>query len=332
MTTPSTALLDLQQAGKTYRRAGQSIRALDDFSLRVQAGEIVGLLGPNGSGKTTLVKLVTGLCGADQGQLRWRGGDALPAGQAGPHLREIGVILEGRGAAYERLSTLENARYFCGLREARFDRAHFDQLAALLEIPDVRAPVRQFSTGNKLRAALLGALIHKPALALLDEPTLGLDLLGVERLQALVRHGAQQGMAFVLSSHDLHFIERLCGRIVCIAQGRKVFDGPRQSFVQLEHHYQLRLQPPAGEAPPALPLALAGLRWQAPDTTGHGDGSWTLPLRSHAETCLLLTAWQHELPRCRGLELRRVDLRDHYLGLVGADASRAEPQLEGEAA
>lgn len=317
-TSAPEALLQLRQASKTYRRGEHQVAALQDFSLQLRPGEMVGLLGPNGSGKTTLIKLLTGLCKADGGQMAWRQGPWMAAGEPGRHLREIGALLEGRGAAYERLSTLENARYFCGLREARFDPAHFKTLADLLDLPDVRAPLRQLSTGNKLRAALLGALIHKPTLALLDEPTLGLDLEGVERLQALLRHGTAQGMSFLLSSHDLHFIERLCGRIVCIRQGQKVFDGPRQRFVQQEHHYQLRLQ--AGSAGlPALPAWLSGRQWQT-DAEGIGQ----LPLRDHAEACALLDAWRAELPACKAIDLRPIDLREHYLRLLESVPQRLD--------
>ena len=98
-------------------------------------------------------------------------------------------------------------------------------MARLLGLVDLDTPIRQLSTGNKLRAALIGALIHRPALVLLDEPTLGLDLEGVERLHELVHQGAAEGQTFLIGSHDLNFIERLCPRIVCIHGGRKRFDG-----------------------------------------------------------------------------------------------------------
>ena len=302
-------LLRLQQASKCYRRNAQTIQALQNFDLEVTPGEIVGLLGPNGSGKTTLIKLITGLCGADTGSLRWRDQPAQPAGQPGPHLREMGVLLEGRGAVYERLSTWENARYYCALREARFDADEFGRLAELLSVPDIRAPVRQLSTGNKLRAALLGALIHRPALVLLDEPTLGLDLEGVERLQAVLRQGAAQGQAFILSSHDLHFIERLCPRIVCILAGEKRFDGLRSDFVQQKYVYRLIVQAASVELP--VPPAWLLDRCWASQGNQH-----VLDLRDHAEACQLLAEWQPLLPHFDSLELRRVELRDHYLQML----------------
>ena len=322
-------LLQLDDAAKTYRRAGTTVQALQGFSLQIQAGDILGLLGPNGSGKTTAVKLLTGLCGADGGQLHWRG-RPVPLGHHAPHLREFGVLLEGRGACYERLSTLENARYFCALREAAFDRAHFDALAKLLDIADVHAPLRQLSTGHKLRASLLGTLVHRPALALLDEPTLGLDLFGVERLQALVRHTAAQGTALLLGSHDLAFIEKLSQRIVCLRAGHKVFDGSQAEFLRLDHEYLLLLEADPAlhtHEPPALPEALMTPLAQPLALTLHGwqpqpdspPGHWQLPLRDHAQACAVLAALQPVLPAQRGLQLRRVALRDKYISLVGGN-------------
>lgn len=300
-----TPLLQLTQAGKQYRQGGRTVQALQDFDLALQPGEIVGLLGPNGSGKTTLVKLLTGLCGADHGQLRWRGGPPRPAGQGGAHLREIGVLLEGRGAAYERLSTLENARYFCELRESRFDPARFHHMAETLGLADVRAPIRLLSTGNKLRAALIGALIHRPALALLDEPTLGLDLEGVERLHELVRQGQREGQTFLISSHDLHFVERLCPRIVCIQQGRKRFDGPREAFTHVAHPYRLVVRH-AAPCPP-VPETLAGRAWE------RQEADWVLALSDPAEVMQVMQRWHDWLASSEQLQLRRVDLREHYL-------------------
>jgi ABC-type multidrug transport system ATPase subunit len=306
-------LLQLQQARKTYVRAGSTIAALQGFTLQLVPGEVVGLLGPNGSGKTTLVKVITGLCDADSGELRWRDQPAQAAGRPGPHLADLGVLIEGRGAAYERLTALENARYFCGLRERPFDRRHFDALALLLDLPDVHAPVRQLSTGNKLRAGLLCTLIHRPALVLLDEPTLGLDLQGVERLQSLVQHAAGQGTSFLIGSHDLHFIERLCGRIVCIHAGHKRFDGSHQAFIHQSHPYQLRLQL-GPHAPPPLDGSVADAPWQ------QHDGVALLPLRDHAQACAVLQALQADLPRYAGMELRRIELREHYLRILQAQS------------
>jgi ABC-2 type transport system ATP-binding protein len=306
-------LLELRGASKSYRRAGAVVTALHALDLALQPGERVGLLGPNGSGKTTAVKLISGLCSADAGTLHWRG-RAHPLGEHAQLLRELGVLLEGRGAGYERLSTVDNARYFCVLRESRFDRDHFDALARLLEIPDVHAPLRQLSTGNKLRASLLVTLIHRPALLLLDEPTLGLDLFGVDRLEDLIRRTTEQGTAVVLGSHDLHFIERLSQRIVCLRLGHKVYDGATTDFLRIDHEVVLLLDT-GGAPPPVLPPALGLPAWQL--LAEDGGSFWQLHLRDHAQVCAVLAALQPVLADQQGLQLRQVSLRDKYLQLVG---------------
>ena len=311
-------LMQLSAAAKCYQRGGSAVQALQDFELCLQTAEVIGLLGPNGSGKTTLVKILTGLCGADQGELRWRDGPALAAGLPGPHLREIGVLLEGRGAAYERLTALENARYFCELREQRFSPEYFRHLARLLGLADVDTPIRQLSTGNKLRAALIGALIHRPALVLLDEPTLGLDLEGVERLHALVHQGASAGQTFLIGSHDLHFIERLCPRIVSIHRGHKRFDGPRETFLHQEFRYRLQVCSDSPCPPP--PDWLNGRPWQ--QQAGH----WVLPLRDPAEAARLMAEWAPWLGACSSLQLRAIELREHYLEQLGLSASEGGPE------
>jgi ABC-type multidrug transport system ATPase subunit len=317
MNSPGTTgknLLSLSGVSKTYQRAGRAVAALRDFSVDIDAGEIVGLLGPNGAGKTTFVKLVTGISAADHGSLSWRRAVMAERRLQG-NLREIGVLLEGRGASYERLSTLENARYFCGLREARFNRRYFDVLAELLQIPDVQAPLRQLSTGNKLRAALLGCLIHRPSLALLDEPTLGLDLFGIESLEKLLLHGAENGTAFVVSSHDIHFIERLCPRIVCVREGQKVFDGCKSELLNVSHQYLLTVNAGSSDLrqldEAVAPLAVDGC-WQL--TSG---GLGQLPLRNYQQACVVLTALQPRFAEFTGIELQRVSLHEKYRRLIG---------------
>lgn len=298
----STPLLEFVGISKVYRRHAQKIVALDNFSFRIDKGEVVGLLGPNGSGKTTAVKVATSLCEPNGGKLLYRG--VQPSGKG--HLRELGVLLEGRGALNERLSTWENARYFCGLREAAFDPAHFHALAGLLDISDSRAPVRLLSSGHRLRSSLLVCLIHRPQLVFLDEPTIGLDLFGVGRLEALVGHCSSLGTSFVLSSHDFFFIERLCERIVCLRQGRKVFDGGRADFLHVDHEYVLRLVP-GSNGPPTLP---AGLVW------GMSGSDCVLPVRDHRELCAVLDAIVPDLSEARGLRIEQVALRDKYLALM----------------
>lgn len=301
--TGATELFRLEGVGKQYRSGGRTIHALQDVSLSLHAGEILGLLGPNGAGKTTMIKLLACLLEPDNGQLYWRGAPVRNK----RHLGQVGLVLEGRGALNERLSTLENARYFCNLRGERFDPAYCAELGALLEVADLRAPVRQLSTGNKLKSALLVSVIHRPRVIIFDEPTIGLDLFGVANLGRLVRFLAASGSAVMISSHDLHFVEQLAERVVCICQGRKMFDGPRQAFLQVEYAYRLRLDT-AQAALPALPPRFA---WNTA-----GAGSATLALRDHADLCIVLSGIMAHLPAARALQVSPVTLQEKYMDLV----------------
>jgi len=211
--------------------------------------------------------------------------------------------MEGRGALNERLSSWENARYFCGLREARFDAAHCRQVAEQLDLADLHAPVRLLSTGNKLRAGLLLALVHRPALLLLDEPTLGLDLFGVDRLRAVVRAALAEGCAVLVSSHDLALVESLAERVVCIAGGRKRFDGPRADFVPQGQSYALRWQDPERLAPDGGAEAL-------------GEGWWQRQLPDHAALCAWLQHQAPLLPRLSGLQVQPLTLALRYRRLL----------------
>lgn len=217
-------LLSLSNISKTYRKQGREIKALCDVSISVTMGETLGILGPNGSGKSSLVKIISGLCLPERGHIDWHTHDN--------RRRSIGVLLEGRLNLMERLSTLENAKYYCALRQCGFSLLMFRQLAQELALVDVHSPVRKLSTGNKLRSALLLAFIHRPSLVMLDEPTTGMDFPGVQRLTHLIKRISEQGCGFVICSHDLEFIDDICHHIVCLNQGGMVFNGDKRDFLK----------------------------------------------------------------------------------------------------
>ena len=193
--------------------------------MTVRRGQVVGLLGPNGSGKSTLIKIITGLCLPERGDINWHTERNRP--------RRLGVLLEGRTNLMERLSTLENARYYNALRGGRFNPQRFEQLARSLGLADAGCPIRKLSTGNKLRSALVVALIHEPEIVLLDEPTTGLDADGVQRLKKVIRVMAQGGTGFIVCTHDLVFVGEVCQQIVCLEHGQMTFNGEMEDFQPL---------------------------------------------------------------------------------------------------
>jgi ABC-type multidrug transport system ATPase subunit len=316
------SLLSVRNLSKTYDRGASKIRALQSVSFDIEAGGVLGLLGPNGSGKSTLMSILAGVGIADEGAILWRGQPRAP----GAYLAHIGALLEGQIGINERLSTWENARYFCRLREQPFDKQHFDELVGLLGVCDVHQPVRRLSTGNRMRSSLIATLIHRPALVMLDEPTNGLDAIGEDALGALVGALSSLGTSFILSSHDLGFIERMCRQIVCIRRGQVVFEGRTEDFLASDAHYRVEVTFPRSSGP-ALPAP-----WIWSRVT---DERGEVLLRDYGDLCLFMECITPELSRYTSLLVRPISLRDKYLELVfperkgnhgGHDAAQAPGQ------
>ncbi|HEY2516258.1 MAG TPA: ABC transporter ATP-binding protein [Polyangiaceae bacterium] len=224
MTPPP--LLSISSASKEFRTAGQAIRALEDVSLTVRAGERVALLGRNGAGKSTLIKCVGSLVELDRGEIHFEG---EPVARSPRYLGRVGFTLEGSRNVYWRQSAYENVRYFASLRGGSADPSRIERLLELFEIPAAKTKdVGQLSTGNRQKVAIACALAHDPALLLLDEPTLGLDVEAVHNIKRIVKEAAEgeRARAFVITSHDLSFVSDVCERVAILEQGKVVYDGP----------------------------------------------------------------------------------------------------------
>ncbi len=284
---------------KHYRRGGVQIWALRDIGIDFRTAGVTGVLGPNGSGKSTLIKILSGLCTPDSGHISPPGAPA--------RWRDIGVLLEGRSNVNERLSTFENARYYCTLREHRFDRPYFEHLARQLALADPYCPIRQLSTGLKLRSSLLLAFIHRPSMLLLDEPTLGLDVSGVACLEALIASCAGEGARVLVGSHDLAFLERICQRIICLNEGKIVFDGSADAFRSIEYAYKVSARF-ASPDPSCIPE-----EWKEARFVGHQA---TLLLEKHEDLCRFMQRAQHNLSQLQAFEVSRLTLHDKYMQLL----------------
>jgi len=197
-------------------------RAVNGISLAVPTGSIYGLLGPNGAGKTTTLRMLMGIIDPSSGTRRVLGREN-PL-EAAP---EIGYLPEERGL-YPAMSPREGIAFLGALRGLTLSegRKRADELLAQHNLADwARKPIRTLSKGMAQTVQLLGTVVHKPRLIVLDEPFSGLDAINQARLEEMIRREADNGATIIFSTHVIAHAERLCERIAIIAAGKVVFDG-----------------------------------------------------------------------------------------------------------
>jgi ABC-2 type transport system ATP-binding protein len=218
----------LAAAKSLVRRKTREVRAVDAISFEIEPGEVVGFLGPNGAGKTTTLKMLSGL-------LYPTGGEGLvlgyvPSKRQREFLSRITLVMGNRNQLQWDLPALDS--YELNRAIYRIPRDDFvplrDELVELLDIGDlVRKPIRQLSLGERMKAEIVGALLHRPQVLFLDEPTIGLDVTMQKRIRAFVAdYNARHGATVLLTSHYMADVEALCKRVIVIHHGRILYDGP----------------------------------------------------------------------------------------------------------
>ncbi|HEY5821266.1 MAG TPA: ATP-binding cassette domain-containing protein [Propionibacteriaceae bacterium] len=222
-----------QKAGR-FRRTRREVLAVDGISLRIEAGEACGYIGANGAGKSTAIKMLTGILVPTSGRLRTCGLEPVPNRRR--LARDLGVVFGQRSQLWWDLPLRESFRILAAIHRLPLARAQprIDQLIAGLGLGAfLDTPVRQLSLGERMRGEVAAALVHRPKLLVLDEPTIGLDMISKERLrQFLVAERADHGTTLLLTTHDMSDIERLCERVLVVDQGRLAFDGTLSALTE----------------------------------------------------------------------------------------------------
>ncbi|MHA6482900.1 ABC transporter ATP-binding protein [Paenibacillus sp. strain BS8-2] len=208
----------IQTHGLTRSVKGKPIVA--DIHLNIKKGEIYGLLGPNGAGKTTIMKMLTGLILPTSGEISLFGSKLSETSK--DSLKRIGSIIE-YPLFYEHLTAIENLNIHCEYL-GFYDKKAIRQALELVRLNDVeKKKVKEFSLGMKQRLGIARAAITKPELIVLDEPTNGLDPIGIKDMRELIRTlNKEYGITFLISSHILAEIEQMADRIGVVRQGRLV--------------------------------------------------------------------------------------------------------------
>ena len=201
--------------------------AVEGITMSLDAGELVGYIGPNGAGKSTTIKMLTGILVPTSGSIEVAG--IVPWQRRQENARNIGVVFGQRSQLYWDLPLIESfelLRAIYGIRKAQY-RANLDHFTEILEMGDfLQTPVRQLSLGQRMRGDFAAAMLHDPRVVFLDEPTIGLDVVAKEAIREFIaRVNRERGTTFILTTHDLADVEKLCRRIVLIDTGRLIYDG-----------------------------------------------------------------------------------------------------------
>ena len=235
-----------------FHREHKLVQAVRDVSFQIEKGEMVAFLGPNGAGKTTTLKLLSGLIYPTSGTASVLG--HVPWQRENAYRRRFSLVMGQKNQLWWDLPAQESFilhREIYGIDPDQFQR-RLDELTDLLEVRKlVRQPVRELSLGERMRMELIAALLHSPEVLLLDEPTIGLDVVSQRKVQGFLRHyQSEQQMTVLLTSHYMKDVEALCRRAIIINEGEIKHDGPLDEILdRFSSVKQIQLQFAGAEIP-----------------------------------------------------------------------------------
>jgi ABC-2 type transport system ATP-binding protein len=299
---PTVAAIEVTDLVKRYPR----VTALDGVSLRVEQGEFFGLLGPNGAGKTTLISIVAGLSRATSGRATVLGHDVVDDYRAARS--RIGVVPQE--LVFDPFFTVrETLRFQSGYFGLRRNDDWIDEVMAHLDLTGkADANMRTLSGGMKRRVLVGQALVHRPPVIVLDEPTAGVDVELRQGLWAFIRRLNRDGHTIVLTTHYLEEAQQLCARIGMLKGGRLIALERTQALLQRLADVQVTLRL-RGELPPSL----------RPRATAQADGRITLRVDGAADVEGVLAACREAGCGIDEVEVGHADLEDVFLQLMAGD-------------
>lgn len=234
-----TSVLEARGIGKVFRTGGGAVEALGGVDLTVPRGAVYGLLGPNGAGKSTLLRITLGLIRATRGTCRLLGAEHADART----MRKVGALIEAP-SLYPFFTGRETLQLLA--KTSGFDEAgRIDALLARVGLTDAaNRRVKSYSLGMKQRLGVAAALLARPELLILDEPTNGLDPAGIQEMRALVRDLADRdGITVLLSSHLMDEVQKICDRVAILNLGRMVAEGAVKDLLAVGGRLMLHATP-----------------------------------------------------------------------------------------
>lgn len=302
--------VSVSQVSKRFARTGHTVDALRDVSLGIEAGEFFGLLGPNGAGKTTLISCMAGLCRQDTGSIQILGHDTRLAYRQAR--RALGVVPQE--LVFDPFfSVREILRLQSGYFGIAQNDAWIDELLAELDLTDkADASMRSLSGGMKRRVLVAQALVHRPPVIILDEPTAGVDVALRQGLWQFIRRLNRDGHTIILTTHYLEEAEALCNRLALMRAGEICALENTETLIRqfAKHRLTVRL----GEGC-ALPPGLQALAQPTPEITRSWE--WTLDALTEIET--VLAALRESGCTLDDMSISPPDLETAFLSFMGQD-------------
>jgi ABC-2 type transport system ATP-binding protein len=314
-TASERSLLTASRVTRAYRGG----KGVFDISLRLSAGDVLGLMGPNGSGKTTLLRTLATAAMPTSGQISWFGN---PNPRDPSVRRRLGIMLD-QPAHFDQMTGYQNAWFFAhqfGLGD-ELSRERLDELFRWSGLSDAcHQRVSEYSLGMKRKLNLIEALVHRPSILLLDEPTLALDYRAeldlIERLQLL----SLTGSAIVLATNDVHLAERICDRVIFLHQGRVIREGQvPELLTELAGSKEIQLQVNS-------PIGLENLRALPAVEAANVEGDTVhIVLARGANPAQVLAVLNGTADLVSNMRVRRPNLGDLFLKLTGVALPAAHP-------
>ena len=207
-----------------FKREKAVIKAVDNVSFNVEKGSVCGILGPNGAGKSTTIKMLCGALYPEAGEIKALG--FRPYEDRKKYVREIGAVFGQRSQLVWDIPPVDSFnmnRAIYGISKQDY-KSRLDELSSLFEIEDVmHKPVRVLSLGERMKCEFIMAMLHKPKIVFLDEPTIGLDVIAKGKIRDFIQKLNKGGTTFILTTHDLEDVKQLADHVIVINNGVKVF-------------------------------------------------------------------------------------------------------------
>ena len=214
-----------------FKREKVIINAVDNVSFNVKAGEICGVLGPNGAGKSTAIKMLCGALYPTSGEIDVMG--YSPSKERKRYVREIGAVFGQRSQLIWDIPPVDSFnmnRAIYGITQTDY-KSRLNELSEMFEVQEViNKPTRVLSLGERMKCEFIMAMLHKPKIVFLDEPTIGLDVIAKAKIREFILNINKTGTTFILTTHDLEDVKQLADNVIIINHGAKVFDNTLENL------------------------------------------------------------------------------------------------------